>query len=199
MTAATAGRSITLVASKRPPSPVSSSRMSAGWRAKARKAAAVVISKKVMGAPQLACSHSSSSAASSASSMSAPASRMRSLKRMRCGVVKAWTLQPRGFEAGAQEGDGRALAVGAGDMDHRRQPTLRLAQRRQQPQHAVERQVDELRMQPQQPLQDGVNAHAGLAGISAGSTRYVLRTARSRLRAQDEGNFLGAINRSTSS
>ena len=35
----------------------------------------------------------------------------------------------RRFEHGAHEGDGRALAVGAGDMDHRRQMELGRAQR----------------------------------------------------------------------
>ena len=37
----------------------------------------------------------------------------------------------------AQEGDGRALAVGAGDMDHRRQPVLRVAEALEQPLDAV--------------------------------------------------------------
>ena len=34
----------------------------------------------------------------------------------------------RGFERGAQEGAGRALAVGPGDMEHRRQRVLRTAE-----------------------------------------------------------------------
>ena len=33
---------------------------------------------------------------------------------------------PRRFERGAEEGAGRALAVGPGDMEHRRQPVLRV-------------------------------------------------------------------------
>ena len=46
-------------------------------------------------------------------------------------------------------GDG-ALAVGAGDMDHRRQPVLRIAERVEQPGDPVERQIEALRMQRQQ-------------------------------------------------
>ena len=85
--AVTAGWRSRLVASSRPPSPVSSSTMSAGTRAKARNAAAVVISKKVIGASWLARSHSSSSTRSASSSINCPASRMRSWNRTRCGEV----------------------------------------------------------------------------------------------------------------
>ena len=70
--------SITFVASRRPPSPTSRSVQSAGARAKATKAAQVVISKKVIGSPSLAASQSARSAVSSASGMSVPAMRMRS-------------------------------------------------------------------------------------------------------------------------
>ena len=66
------------VASRRPPSPTSSSAISAGVRTKASNAAAVVISKKVIGLSPLARSHSSSSAISAFSSISCPATRMRS-------------------------------------------------------------------------------------------------------------------------
>jgi hypothetical protein len=81
------GAAIMLVASNSPPSPVSSSRMSAGTREKARKAATVVISKNVIGSPPLARSHSSISSTSACSSMRSPARRMRSWKRTRCGEV----------------------------------------------------------------------------------------------------------------
>ena len=73
-----AGLSTTLVASSRPPSPTSSSVQSAGLREKARKAAQVVISKKVISSPPFACTHSSSSAVSAGSEISSPASRIRS-------------------------------------------------------------------------------------------------------------------------
>jgi hypothetical protein len=76
-----------LVASSRPPSPTSSSTASAGVSAKARNAAAVVISKKVIGAPRFAASQVSRRLISRSSSISSPASRMRSLKRERCGEV----------------------------------------------------------------------------------------------------------------
>ena len=54
---------------------------------------------------------------------------------------------PVGLEAGAQHGDDRALAVGAGDVDHRRQPALGVAERGEQPLDAAERQVDDLGVQ----------------------------------------------------
>ena len=57
----------------------------------------------------------------------------------------------------AHEGDGRALAVGAGDMDDRRQPPLRMAERVEHAPHPVERQVDALGMQRQQPRHDGID------------------------------------------
>ena len=75
----------------------------------------------------------------------------------------------RRLEDGAHEGDGRTLAVGAGDMNHRRQLPLGMAERRQQPLDAIERQVDPLRMQRQQPRmncadRDGAGTRRGHAG-----------------------------------
>ena len=58
------------------------------------------------------------------------------------------------FENRAHERDGRALAVGAGDMDHRRQTAFGMTERREQALDAAERQIDPLRMQRQQPRLD---------------------------------------------
>ena len=80
-----AGAVMTLVASNRPPSPVSISAISAGTREKARKAAAVVISKKVIGAPALASSQAASASFSGSSPIGRPRTPIRSLKRIRCG------------------------------------------------------------------------------------------------------------------
>ena len=57
---------------------------------------------------------------------------------------------------GAGEGQEGALAVGAGDMHHRRQLVLRVAESGKQPLDAPKRQVDRLRMQLFQPLQQRV-------------------------------------------
>ena len=173
------GGAMTLVASSRPPSPVSSNTISAGMRAKARNAAAVVISKKVIGAPRLARSHSSSSSTSRVfvDQLAGEADALVKAHQMRRDVG----VDPvaGGFEAGAQGRDRRALAVGAGDMDDRRQLVLRIAERRQQPLDAAERQVDQLRVQRAQPRQDrrrwsarlmpasGVGGAAAPAGASA--------------------------------
>ncbi len=62
--------------------------------AKALRAAAAVISKKVMGSPALAASTCSSKLVSSSSPIRVPATRMRSAKRTRWGEVKACTRRP---------------------------------------------------------------------------------------------------------
>jgi hypothetical protein len=88
--------------------------------------------------------------------------------------------QSRRFENGAQERDGRALAVGAGDMDHRREPAMRVVERVQNTPDAIESEIDPPRMQREQPRDDRINrghdnsyACAGtgkLAGGSGGGT-----------------------------
>ena len=55
------------------------------------------------------------------------------------------------FQDRAQIRDGRTLAIGAGDMDHRRQFAFGMAEPLQQPVHAVEAEVDPARMQRGQP------------------------------------------------
>ena len=62
-------------------------------------------------------------------------------------------LEARRLGDGPQVGDGRALAVGAGDMDHRRQAALGMAQRGREATHAAEGEVDTLGMQGAQALQ----------------------------------------------
>ena len=55
--------------------------------------------------------------------------------------------QAGGLQDRAQIGDGRALAVGAGDMDHRRQLGFGMIEPLQQALHAIEAEIDPLRMQ----------------------------------------------------
>ena len=63
---------------------------------------------------------------------------------------------------------GRAFAVGAGDMDHRRQAPLRMIERGEHTLDAVKREIDPLGMQRQQPRQHGVDgAGAGCALTSS--------------------------------
>ena len=164
------GRATTLVASSRPPSPTSTSAMSAGVSAMARNAAAVVISKKVIGAPAFAASQRASSAASRGSSISRAGEpdALVEAREVRRGV--GVHRQARGLEPGAQHGDDRALAVGAGDMDDRRQPALRVAERGQEPLDAAEREVDDLRVQRGQAGEDRVAGRAHCAAARASST-----------------------------
>ena len=57
------------------------------------------------------------------------------------------------FGDSAQEGDERALAVGAGDVDDRRQPLLWRAQRSKQPLDAAKRKIDGFRVQRLQAIE----------------------------------------------
>ena len=67
----------------------------------------------------------------------------------------------RGFEEGPQVGHGRALAIGARHMDHRRQVVLRIAELLQQPVFAVQLQVHEPGIERGKPLEDGVGMGHG--------------------------------------
>ena len=88
------------------------------------------------------------------------------------------------FEDRAHEGNGRAFAVGAGDMDQRRQFLFRMIERGKQALDAIERQVDALGMQRQEPRQDGVDRpRAGTRRTHAGAGRL----------ASDCGTLAGAL------
>jgi hypothetical protein len=73
-----------------------------------------------------------------------------------------------GFETGAQRRDGRALAVGAGDVNRRRQLVLRIAERGQQAFDAGQRQVDLFRVQLRQARQHPITAYHGLYSAALG-------------------------------
>ena len=62
----------------------------------------------------------------------------------------------RAFQHGAQIGADRALAVGAGDMDDRRQFAFGMAELGEQPLDAVEHEIDALGMKREQPFEDGI-------------------------------------------
>ena len=131
-------RDTTLVASSRPPSPTSRITASAGCSAKARKAAAVVISKNVIGIAGVDAL---------ALRQAAPPARLSPIgARLAVGpgeldaLVEAHQMR-RGVDVHAlagrlqhrlEEGRHRPLAVGAGDMDDRRQAILRIAELGQQ-------------------------------------------------------------------
>ena len=59
--------------------------------------------------------------------------------------------QTRRFQRRAQIGDRRTLAVGAGDMDHRRQFSLGMVEPFEQPVDAIEVEIDAARMQGRDP------------------------------------------------
>src|SRR4029077_6563805 len=90
--------------------------------------------------------------------------------------------QARGFENRAQISDSRSLAVGAGDVDDRRDLSFRMIELLQQPMHPIEAEIDPARMQGRQPRDQivdhglrsgGGGVHAcGMAGAgsAAGTT-----------------------------
>ena len=124
----TSGRSTTLVASSRPPSPTSRMQASAGVRAKARKATAVATSKKLGSIPSLASS-TSVEQRGERFVVDQPAGDPDAL--VEADEVRAgedMDRVARRFERGAEEGAGRALAVGAGDVEDRRKLVLRAAE-----------------------------------------------------------------------
>ena len=57
-----------------------------------------------------------------------------------------------GFQHGPQIGNDRALAVGAGDVHHRRQLVLGMVEAVQQALHPLERQIDQLRVKLPEPI-----------------------------------------------
>ena len=71
--------------------------------------------------------------------------------------------QSRRLQNRAQIGDGRTLAVGAGDMDHRRQPAFGMAEPLQQPVHPLQIEIDALGMQRRQPRDQVAERRHGLA------------------------------------
>src|SRR5205807_562207 len=73
-------------------------------------------------------------------------------------------------------------AVGAGDMDHRRQLFLRVTERGEQPFDAAQRQVDLLRVQLRQPRQHPVagqwSGHGAILPSYGGAGSATLTSAR---------------------
>ena len=147
-----AGRATTLVASSRPPSPTSRISASAGWSAKACRAAAVVISNCVIGGARI-----------DALRLAQPLDQLVLADGLRLAVgagegdalMEAHQVRrgvdvhalAGGLQHGLEEGRHRALAVGAGDVDDRRQALLGMAELGQQRLDAAERQVDQPRVQ----------------------------------------------------
>src|SRR5215472_10792119 len=67
-------------------------------------------------------------------------------------------LEALRLQHGAGEGARAALAIGAGDMDHRRQFQVRITKVSQEPEDSVQCQVDPFGMQRQQALEHRVAA-----------------------------------------
>ncbi len=75
----------------------------------------------------------------------------------------------RGFQNGARKRDCRTFAIGASNVDHRRQAMFRMPQPPKQPLDAVERKIDALGMQLQEP---GQHALPAVCSLTAGFERF---------------------------
>src|SRR5262249_54278069 len=67
-----------------------------------------------------------------------------------------------------QEGDHRAFAIRAADMDHRREVPLGMIEAFENPPHAIERQVDLLGMKLEQSRENGIDRRHVVAAASSG-------------------------------
>ena len=65
--------------------------------------------------------------------------------------------QTSSFQNCAHESDGRALAVGTGDMNRGRQLLLGMPERAENAPHPIERKIDQLRMQRRETRNDGID------------------------------------------
>ncbi len=147
---------MTLVASSRPPRPTSRSVQSAGVSAMARKAAAVVISKKVIGSAAVGglAALELGDQAVLGDELAGEADALVEAGEVGRGVdVDAGAGR---LEAGADHRDGRSLAVGAGDVDHRRQAPFGMAEDGEQALDAAEGEVDDLGVEAGQAVEDAV-------------------------------------------
>ena len=137
-------------------------------RAKARKAAAVVISKKVIGSAavrRLALLEEIDQPLL----LDQPAGEADALVEAdEMGRGVDMHRSARRLEDRPQIGQDRALAVGAGDMDRGRRLALGVAERGQQPLDATQRQVDDLGVKARQPFQDGVAVRGRRPEVAAG-------------------------------
>ena len=85
-------------------------------------------------------------------------------------------LLTRRLEDCARKGDRRTFSIGAGDMDHRRQPPLGMIERGQKPLDAIKRQIDPPRVKRKQPCRHSVDrsgfgprsTHAGAGRLTGG-------------------------------
>ena len=161
----------TLVASRRPPIPTSSSVKSAGSRANASSAAHVVASKSVIGAPPFTSSTSRSSAVSSVLADGAAAERDPLVEGDEVRARVRVHALARRLQRRAHERNRRALAIGARHVDDGRQIALRLAERLEQPLDAAEAEVDRRRVQC---------GKAGERGVARGGRHRRRRSSRAR-------------------
>jgi hypothetical protein len=88
----------------------------------------------------------------SAATMAKPDPLVKMQEMRRCIDVDA---APSRLKDRPHEGNGRALAIGASNMDDGRQPKLRMAERFKQSHDAAERKVDLLWVQIKQPAENG--------------------------------------------
>jgi hypothetical protein len=162
----TKGASTTLVASSRPPSPTSSTKASAGVREKARKAAGRLEEAQFHLARRLKDLGKQPRQLLVLDQPPGKADALVEADEVRAGI--GMDLEPRRLQRRAQEGTGRALAVGAGDMQHRREGAMRIAELSEQIGNPLKPQYVAPRRQARQPVELGLDEGV----IGAGAVRH---------------------------
>src|SRR6185369_14459591 len=117
------------------------------------------------------------------------------------GAGEGMDLEPRGFEAGAQECDRRAFAVGSGDMEHGRERVLRPAKPVEKSGYPFKPEPVAGRRNHRQPVELRLDArvrrareigHQAAAFFSGRGARYLIRSA-SLLRRSERGTTMSII------
>ena len=84
---------------------------------------------------------------------------VKAYKVRRCVDVYAKALR---LQHGTEKGTHRTFAVGAGNVQHRREIFLRISERRKKPADAIENKIDTFGVERKQPFEDCV-ARLGIA------------------------------------
>ena len=99
-------------------------------------------------------------------------------------------LAPARLQHGAGEGADRALAVRAGDMDHRRHASFGMTERDEQPENSVQRQIDLLGVELEEPVENRVAPGVIHVALPVGGAT---RVGFAAITAREEGRVLGRV------
>jgi len=95
--------------------------------------------------------------------------------------------QPRRLDRGSKEGAGRALAVGAGDVEDRRQPLLRIAEAGEKGGNPLEAENVGARGQGREPVELMLDGGMAGDGVVQDLPPYAEGVGRGTVRSMVEG------------